>query len=350
MDYQEIISSYKSKKLDITDLKNKLEVAKEMNGRQRFRTVYLSGRNIDFNTNAVNLLRTTESTEKVEVFYSELESLLNEYYNTMIYLIKSTKSWKFMKLNPQDYSLPKYNDLDIIQKFNMLEELNQKYMNYINYQKLADIRDYIKLGIELKENDIYNILFIQLMFNNIDNTEIKREFFCFDKRFLMALIEYKKSKIKRLEEFMKTKRKNIITDYEKYSLFFNTEDFRDISESILLTSKTLKLPLSFIIGAFYEISENESEEYYINEEYYNLVALKEKLLIMSKLGIKLQNKRKIQQKEKEKIEETQKKIIQLKLKQKDLAKEKKKQDEELEAQKQESITDLNDKIQKQKNK
>ena len=342
MDYQEIISAYKSQKLDISDLKNKLEEAKMLTGRQRFRTVYLSGKNIDFNTTAVNLLRTPENTEKVETFYNDLENLLNDYFNTIIYLIKTNKSWKFMKLSPQDYSLPKYNGLDILQKFNMLEELNKKYSEYINYQKLADIRDYIKLGSELKDSDINNILFIQLMFNNIDNNEIKREFYCFDKKFLMALIEYKKSKVKRLDEFMKTKKKNIETDYEKYSLFFNTEDYRDISESIVLTSKTLKNTISFIIGAFYEISETESEEYYINEEYVNLTALKEKFLIMSKLGIKLHNKRKMQQKEKEKIEETQKKILQLKLKQNDLAEEKKKQDEELEAQKQEDIIKLNE--------
>ncbi len=335
MDYKDIVNAYKNQKLDISGLKHDLEVSKDLHGRERFRTVYLSDKNIDFNTNAVNLQRIPESTDRVEEFYSELENLLNDYYSIIIYLIKLNKTWKFMKLNPQDYSNPKFNSLNINEKFQMIEELNRNYSEYLKYQKIADIRDYIRFNGELSENEINNLLFIQLMFNNIDNEEIKREFFCFDKKFLTSLVDFKKSKVKRLEDYMKSKRKAVANDYNKYSQFFNTEDYRDIMENLLLTSKTLHTSISYIIGAYYELSESEAEESYINEEYYNITSLKNKHAKMNVMGIKLENKRKIQLKEHEKIEETQRKLIQLKLKQNDLSKEKIKQDEQIEKKKKE---------------
>ena len=176
----------------------------------------------------------------------------------------------------------------------------------------------------------------------LKNFEIKRELFCFDKKFITVLIEYKKSKVKRMEDFIKTKRKEIIEEFERFSLFFNKEDFRDISECIVLTSKAIKTTNSFIIGAFYKLSENDLEEYYIKEEYNYLTLLKNKYLIMSELGKKLKSKRKLQQIEKEKIEENQKKILQLKVKQKALKKKKAKQDEKLEEQKKEIIDSKSD--------
>ena len=335
MDYREIVNAYNNQKLDTSGLKKDLELSKELKGRERFRTVYLSDKNIDFNTNAVNLQRTSEITDKVEEFYSKLENLLNDYYGIIIYLIKANKSWKFMKLSPQEYSNPKFNSLDIDGKFQMIEELNRNYSEYLKYQKIADIRDYIKYNGELNENEIYNLLFIQLMFNNIDNQEIKREFFCFDKKFLTSLVDYKKSKVKRLEDYMKSKRKEVANDYDKYSQFFNTEDYRDIMENLQLTSKTIHTSISYIIGAYYELSESEAEEMYINEEYYNITSLKEKHLKMSVMGKKLENKRKIQLIEQEKIEEKQKKLIELKMKQENLSKEKQRQDEKIEEYKKE---------------
>ena len=84
MDYREIVNAYNNQKLDTSGLKKDLELSKELKGRERFRTVYLSDKNIDFNTNAVNLQRTSEITDKVEEFYSKLENLLNDYYGIII--------------------------------------------------------------------------------------------------------------------------------------------------------------------------------------------------------------------------------------------------------------------------
>ena len=337
MEYKDIVNAYKNRELDISEIKKDLEISKGFRGRERFRTVYLSDKNVDFNTNAVNLQRIPETTEKVEEFQKELEVLLNDYFSIIVYLIKTNKSWRFMKLSPQEYTELKFKDLDTSQKFQMLEELNRKYIHYLKYQRIADIRDYIKSNGELSENEINNLLLLQLMFNSIDNDELKREFFCFDKKFLTALVDFKKSKVKRLEDFMKSKRKEIANDYNKYSIFFNTEDYRDISENLVLTSKAIHSSISYVIGAYYEFSEAVAEESYINEEYYNLIELKNKFNKMNIVGIRLQKKRKIQLKEQEKIEEKQKRLLQLKLKQNYLANEKLKQDKELEAKKKEAI-------------
>ena len=39
MDYQEIITSYNNKSLDITNLKKKLEIARPLKGREKFRAL-----------------------------------------------------------------------------------------------------------------------------------------------------------------------------------------------------------------------------------------------------------------------------------------------------------------------
>ena len=52
------------------------------------------------------------------------------------------------------------------------------------------------------------------------NKEIKIEFFCFDKEFLIALVDFRRSKSLRIEDFMRSRGKQMQSDYEKYSEYF----------------------------------------------------------------------------------------------------------------------------------
>ena len=283
MEYDEIVTAYKNNEIDISELKEELEISNSLHGRKRFRTVELSAKNNDFMTNVVNMQRIAETPEKSEEFGELMEKVLYEYYSNLIISIKENKAWKFMKLIPQEYTLDKFEELNNEKKFKIINKLNRKYSRYLKFQKVADIRDYIRDSGNLSENEIKKIAFLKLMFNNLDNDKMKKEFFCFDRKFLITLINFKKSKIKKLEDFMRTKGKEISDDYDRYSLFFSTEDFRDIIENLTLTKKTLKVPAIYVIVAYYEMSESEAEESYINDEYEVLEELEKKAAKMNVL-------------------------------------------------------------------
>ena len=335
MEYNEIVTAYKNNKIDISEIKKDIEISSSLHGRNRFRTVELSAKNNDFMTNVVNMQRIAETPEKSEEFEELLDKVLYEYYSNLIISIKENRAWRFMKLNPQEYTIEKFEELNNEKRFEEISKLNRKYSKYLQFQKIADIRDYIKDSGNLNENDIRKLIFLKLMFNNLDNEKMKKEFFCFDKKFLTTLINYKKSKIKKLEDFMKTKGKEIAEDYDRYSVFFSTEDFRDIIENLILTKKTLKVSLIYVIEAYYELSESEAEENYINCEYEELKELEEKALKMNVLGKVYKKKKDMQLQEKKKIEEKESKLIELQQRQEELERRKKEIQEKIKKRKKE---------------
>ena len=172
-----------------------------------------------------------------------------------------------MKLVPAEYTEEGFEKLNTAEKFNMIFDLNKKYLNFLDYQKVADIRDCLKNAGTLNEEIIRKLQFLILMFNKLNNKEVKMEFFCFDKNFLLALIEYRKSRSLKLEDFIKNKKKNVQAEYDKFLNFFTNEDFRNISENLSIVSKTLKTSVNNVIEAFAEMSESEAEIYYLKEEY-----------------------------------------------------------------------------------
>ena len=314
MEYQDIITAYKKNELDVSNLKKCLEQAKSLRGRERFRTIQLSSNNIDFTTNVVNLLNTQEMPEKAEDFDNKVQKLLDKYFLDLLSSIKSNRAWKLMGISAQNYTLQKFQELELNEKFAMLKELNRKYFEFLKIQKYADIRDYIKIGENITDSEINKVEFLMQMFNRLDNLDMRREFFCFDKKFLITLVNFKKkrSKEKRLEDYMKSKGEAIKYDYEKYSIYFSTEDYREIIDTILVSSKTLRVSLTYAIESFYELSETEAEEEYLDVEYNNLIELENKCLKMGIQKVKLDKKKELQKQEIQKIENQEKKLRELK--------------------------------------
>ena len=291
MEYQDIVTAYKDKGLNITDLKKKLEVAKPLKGRPKYRAITLSDFSIEFNNSVLDILMITESQDKVDIFNEEIAIQLNKYFAYLITSIKECKAWKIIGLKATDFSLEKFEKLTIEKKFKILFYINKKYCDFLEYQKLADLRDSLNFGKELTDEKIYKIMFLKEMFSSLKNEDIKKEFFCFDKDFLMALIAFKKSRVLRMEEFMKTRKKTVQLDYEKYSLYFKNEDYRDIIENLLLTTKTLKMSMYTVIEAFSNLSETEAEQSYIKDDIKDLKSLENKTLKM--LGLELLRKKNI---------------------------------------------------------
>ena len=83
MEYQDIITAYKKNELDVSNLKECLEKAKSLRGRERFRTIQMSSDNIEFTTNVVNLLNTQELPEKTEAFDNDVQELIEKAKNQM---------------------------------------------------------------------------------------------------------------------------------------------------------------------------------------------------------------------------------------------------------------------------
>lgn len=291
MDYQELISLYNNKGLDISGLKEKLEIAKPLKGRAKFRALDIIDQRSALINDINNVLIISEIPEKLEIFETDTENIIKNYFSILVQSIKTAKAWKFMKLIPSEYTLEKFEKLNKKEQFNMIFEVNKKYLNFLEYQNVADIRDCLKNAGGLNDEIIRRLEFLNLMFNKLKNKEAKVEFFCFDKSFLMALIDFRKSKSLRLEDFMKTKRKNIQAEYNKFLNFFNNEDFRDISENLLLTSKTLKTSVNNVIEAFSEISESESEVYYLKEEYEDFKQLEKKVERMQVIKVEYEKEK-----------------------------------------------------------
>lgn len=283
MDYQELITSYENKSLDITNLKKKLEIARPLKGREKFRALDMIAQRSSLITDISNVLIISEKPEKIENFEADINNVLLDYFKILVQSIKNAKGWKFMNLIPSDYSVERFKCFYKKEQLKILLDLNKKYVDFLEYQSVADIRDCLRNGSDLNDETIRKLEFLRLMFNAFKNQEIKNEFFCFDKKFLMALIEFKKNKTLRLEDFIKTKRKNIVQEYEKFLKFFTNEDFRDIAENLLQTSKALKTSINNVVEAFSELSESESEISYLKSELKEIKKLEKKYLKMQAL-------------------------------------------------------------------
>lgn len=300
MEYQEIVTAYNNKDLDTSSLKKMLKVAKPLKGRQRYRAVSVVDNSFFLNNEIIYLLTMPENGEKAGKFIGKLDSILNDYFAYLVTTMKSCDATILVDMKPKFYTQTEFETLTKEEKFKILLDINKKYYKFLEYQEIADARDSLGISAILWNNRILELEFLIRMFNNFKSDTMKKEFFCFSKSFLMALIEFKKSKKIRIEEFVKTKKKSIQTDYEQYSKYFSTEDFREIIENLTLTSKTLKISLTKTIECFYELSESANEKSHLEGDFADFQALEKKYKTMQKLKEKAEKQKVKDQKEKEK--------------------------------------------------
>lgn len=316
MVYQELISSYENKGLDITSLKGLLETAKPLKGRSKYRAIDIIAQRSALLNDINNLLILSEIADKLDFFEKSVNDILNQYFLALVQSIKNAKAWKFMKLDQADYTLDVFDSLNKKDQFKKIYSLNEKYLEFLGYQNVADIRDCLENANELTDETIEKLEFLRMMFEGLKNREVKIEFFCFDRVFLKALIDFWNSKSFKLEDYMKIKRKKTKKEYKKYSQFFTNEDFRDIAENLDLAKKALKVPADTIIEAYSELSESEAEVYYIEEEFKGFKKLEEKYKKMQvvkkeyeKLLVKLEKERKAKEKLEEKLRKEEEKRL-----------------------------------------
>ena len=201
MEYQEIITEYKDDNLDISKLKEKMEIAKPLKGRLKYRAANRIENSIDLIFSIPNTLVISEIPEKCQQFNRKS--------------IKETNAWEFLKISASDYSKEKFIELCSEEKFKTLLELNQKYSFFLQYQKFADIRDCLGKGVELDDKTIKKIEFLSKMLNALENSRIKTEFYMFNEKFLINLANFEKAKNVKLENYMKSKGKNVYDEYIK---------------------------------------------------------------------------------------------------------------------------------------
>lgn len=324
MEYQEIATKYKKDGLATNNLRKRLEVAKPLDARPRYRVLDKSARNWFYYSSTTDLLTMKENSSKLELFEENSRFLIEKYFNELIEEIKKCQAWDFMGIKARDFSKERFENAKLSEKFSIIYELNQKYCKFLEYQKLADLRGmFIDKKAELDDQTLRKMCFFKLMFGNFKSEKVKTEFFCFDEHFLHALLRYKTSKDVRLEDHMKNQKKGIAYDYKKFEHFFSTEDYRDIIENILLASKSTKLSRTEIMRIYSQMSETEAEQEYLHLEMQAFKELEEKCYKMNEVRLAYEKERIIQEnKERDErlAEEGRKKAEEIKKRQEDARK------------------------------
>ncbi len=308
MEYREIITSYKENSLDTSKFKEKLEMAKPLVGRPKDRTPETIGKRQVFILDMYNIEAVQETANKFKSFELDCDYQLNYYYSMLLESIQFTKSWKYMEINPEMPNEENFKKLTINQKFKTILKLNRKYLEYLEIQKVADIRD--RLGEDiLSEETINKVQFFKLMYECIESDVAKSELYVLKEypKIISTLLEYKNSRKKKnisLEDFIKTKNRGIIRKFEEVRRYFEIDELKDISECLELIKETLGMKLKDILELISEIADGELETSYLNSEYSDLKKLQEKykrMLELKKQADKIEKeKEKAQKREKSK--------------------------------------------------
>lgn len=285
MDYQEIVTKYKQNGLVTSNLKKRLEVAKPLETRPRYRALDMSDRNWYYNSSIIDLLTIQENPKRLDLFEQNSRRLIDEYFNELIERIKSYQAWDFMGIKARDFSKERFENAKLSEKFSIIYELNQKYYKFLEYQKLADLRGmFTDKKTDIDDQTLMKMCFFKLMFGKLSD-DVKTGFFCLDEAFLHALLKFKKSKDVRLEDHMKSQKSSIARNYKKFGAFFSTEDYRDIIENILSVTKATKLSRTEVMRIFAQMSEAEAEQDYLHSEMEVFRDLEEKCYKMNEVRL-----------------------------------------------------------------
>lgn len=329
MDYEEIITAYESGGLDVSSLKKKLEMSESLQSYHDFGTI----EKCIFYFNIVNFMTTSEKPEKVENFEISLNYILEEYYESLIKTIKKLNAWEFMGITETEFSIDQFKNLQIQEKFTRTYELSEKYSEYLEYQKIANLRDEFKPNNDFIEYELEHMTFLQEMYNSFNTEAVKDLFYTFKKDFLELLITFRKSKIKRLDEYMeskvatrnkkrkeatdsqekeetsktekvksrKTKNEALFEEYTNCLRFLSVEDFRDIAENITLASEVLGENEHKICTYYSVMSEVDAERNTIQSLIEDFKELEKKYLVMRSLkdSTELENTENVDKKQEE---------------------------------------------------
>ena len=115
MEYQEIVTAYQNKDLDTSDLVKKLEIAKPLKSRPKYRAVDIVDNSLTLNNEITYLLTMPENMEKSVKFLDNLDILFYDTLNLST-LLSDIKE----KYNAESITITQ----DIIKKYAKNESIN----------------------------------------------------------------------------------------------------------------------------------------------------------------------------------------------------------------------------------
>lgn len=283
MDYDEIITEYKTDSIDISDLKKELEKARPLKARSNELDLNLIASTFHTIREGTNAQIISEKNEKVEIYNETVEKNLTQYYGNIVKRITDTKAWGIMKVKPTKVTVEDFRELTISEMLKLVMILNKKYTSYLEVQKYADLRHSLINDEDLVDENVRKMQFILTMFEGLRSEIAKEDFFCMPEELLTTIMSFRRSRYKRFEDYFNAKNKNLREVYENYSHYYTAEDFRDIIENISLVGKVLKIPAIKTIRYYSLISELNFEIRGLKEEYEVFASLQEKDRKMSSL-------------------------------------------------------------------
>ena len=276
MEYEDIIKEYTSGSIDISDLKKKLELARPLNSRPERLDLDIIASVFNTLRDGTNAQLISERPEKVGEYKTLVDWNLTEYYSSIIERINSARAWGAMKVVPPKITMPEFKELRTEEKLRLVMTLNKKFKEYLKVQKYADLREKIIGDGDLEPANVQKMQFVLKMFDNLKSDVAKEDFFCIPEELITALINFKKSKQKRFEDYFAIKNKYVKQQYENYANYYTAEEFRDLIENLLAVSKTLKISVNKVVEYYVCISRINFEIRGLEDENEMFEKLKEK--------------------------------------------------------------------------
>ena len=309
MEYEEIVTEYKTGSIDISDLKKKLEIVRPLNARPEGLKIGTVMNSMQIIRECVNLQLMSNKPDKVGQYKEQVDQLLIDYFSSIVERINHDRAWGIMKVVPTKITKADFKEFSTDEKLKLVMTLNRKFTEYLQVQKYADLREYLINNEDMDEQNIRRMQFIIRMFYELKSETVQRDFCYIPKYLLTALMGFKRSHYVRLDEYFSKKLKYVNAEYEKYAQFFTSEDFRDIIDNILVTSKTLKVSVSKVIDYYSEISGLDYEIINLNDEYkaFEQVETKNKeMFSVAKESKEIKDKNENEDTDKDKDEEKEK--------------------------------------------
>ena len=200
MDYDEIITEYKTDSIDISDLKKELEKARPLKARSNELDLNLIASTFHTIREGTNAQIISEKNEKVEIYNETVEKNLTQYYGNIVKRITDTKAWGIMKVKPTKVTVEDFRELTISEMLKLVMILNKKYTSYLEVQKYADLRHSLINDEDLVDENVRKMQFILTMFEGLRSEIAKEDFFCMPEELLTTIMSFRRSRYKKFED------------------------------------------------------------------------------------------------------------------------------------------------------